>query len=201
MPKAVRVIKLVLKARYPKHLKEPIAEAYFKAFSDWIYSIYPEVISETPIYSGNNPSVPKGLIRRHLKVIRTTHGKYSYKTIGVPGGAIRGSPPYHALMALLSLHSGRRAITIKGKTMAFPLGTLVFRNPKVARPPPGKRGAKTWVITRKVKQPARAGTNPWIYRIVARRHREILKFLEKEIKVKKRTIMRSKRGKVEIVAR
>lgn len=201
MPKRVRVLSFKLKAKYPKRLRKHITDAYYKAFSEWIYSIYPQVISETPVYQGENPSVTKGLIRRSLKIIRTSAGReHRYKTIGIPGGTMKGTPPYHALMALLSLHSGRRPITIKGKVMTFPLKSLNFRNPRVARPPPGGRGPKTWVVTRKVKQRAREGTNPWIYRIVSRRYREILKFLDKDIKAKKKIIMRREKGEIKIVA-
>lgn len=143
--------------------------AYYKAFSTWSERIYPTVIARTPRYKGNDPRRTPGFVASHIKVMWTTGpGGIRYKAIGVPGGSVKGTPAYHALMAIYSLHEGWRSPFIRRpvskRIMTFPLRRgETFRNPRAAAHAPGvRRGPKRWVITKKAYQTGGPKRNRWL---------------------------------------
>lgn len=147
--------------KYPKGVGYGVMRSVYDSFSGWNTILYPQIVARAPIAKdGRNP----GLIKTHLKLMWTTGEQgIRYKAIGVPGGTVKGSPAYHALMAIMTLHGGRAAVTITGKKMTFPLGKAQIRNPKTARQGPGRtRGPRNWVFTQRVVQKARGPRNQWI---------------------------------------
>jgi hypothetical protein len=148
----------------------------YYSFSKWQELLYPEVISQAPMYRSNDERRSPGFLKKYIKLITTTGEKgIRYKTISVPGGTVKGTPAYNALSAIYLLHrAGPKPVVINakpGSILTFPLkaGTVI-RNPNVMRQGPGRtRGPKNWVVTKRVYQgsKARSGTynNPWIYNI------------------------------------
>jgi len=170
---------------YPQRIGWTLLFHTYTAFSNWQESIYPEVLARTPHFKGPaDERRPTGFIARHIKLMWTS-GEYGikYKAIGIPGGSVRGSPAFHAKMAVYSLHEGRGPTTIKGGPLTFPLkaGTS-FRNPHTAQQGPGReRGRKNWVVTAKVYQrPWGAGRNPWIADVSIKRRERLIKCLHLE---------------------
>lgn len=157
--------------KYPPNLTIKVLRGFYAAFSHWQEMLYPEVIAETPISQGIDPRQPKGLLRKHIRLMWSTGEQgLKYKAIGVPGGTVYGSPAYHALSAVRAYHGATgRPLTIKPvskEVLTFPLGRAIVRNPQVLRQGPGRsRGPRNWVVTRKVYQPRWAPPNPWIIRI------------------------------------
>jgi len=176
MPRKIRVNlmpKIVLKIPGKGKPAREMIEGYYRAVSDWSTRIYPKVIAKTPRYSGPDSRRRPGFVASHIKLMWTTGAfQIRYRTIGVPGGSKIGSPAWHALMAIYSLHQGWRRPFIRRprekRVMTFPLKKGErFRNPRTARWAPGARGGpKTWVVTRKAVQRRGPTRNTWIRDIV-----------------------------------
>ena len=147
--------------KYPKGIGYGAMRAVYLAFSEWNEALYPQILAKTPVSRENRTP---GLVKRHLKMMWTTgERRIRYKALGVPGGTVKGTPAYHALMAIKTLHEGRRAVIITGKKMTFPMGRALIEKAKVARHGPGiARGPKNWIFTTKVSQKARGPRNTWI---------------------------------------
>lgn len=186
---------------YPPGLRLSVLKALYKAYSEWQEALYPEVISETPITKSEDPRAIRGFVRDHIKLM-TSHGEKGlpYKTIGVPGGTVRGTPAFHALSAIYAFHGWTgRPLTIRprrSKVLTFPLKKgEVFRRPELARPPPWGKGPKRWLVVPKVFQPSWGKPNPWIARIFEHNKDLLLRLVEDRIV---KTIKRGRRVKVEV---
>lgn len=170
MPKPFLRPKLIF--TYPSEVGELTKILAYHSFSRWQEIIYPDIVSQTPIFKSNDERRSPGFVRKYIKLITSTgESGIKYRVIAVPGGTVKGTPQYHALMAILSLHgtSGRPlSINAKpGSILTFPLKSgQTFRNPKVLRQGPGRtRGPKNWVVTKRVVQTKWGRPNPWIIEI------------------------------------
>jgi len=169
-----------------------IAISMYEAFSRWSEMIYPKVIASCPVYSGPDFRRRPGFVRRHIKLTWST-GLYGikYKAIGVPRGSLRGTPQYHALMAIYALHYGwEKPFIRRPKTrtvMTFPLkkGERI-RNPRAAKPPPGRKGPKTWIVTRKAVQVKGPRRNPFIHKVFRENFSSYLALVREAFKKKGR---------------
>ena len=156
----------------------------YLAYSMWQEGIYDQVIAATPRYKGTDERRQPGFVQSHIKLVTAIGEKgIKYKNITVPGGTVKGTPAYHALMAIYSLHEGRQAFTVQGKTMTFPVRKgQVFRNPKVLRQGPGRgRGPRNWMVTKRTTQRKwGAGRNTWISNVFNKNTQMLVKLLHLE---------------------
>jgi len=175
MPKRARTtFRINFKMNWPFRGRpsREILEASYNAFSRWSEMIYPKVIMATPTYKGTDPRRKPGFVRSKIKLMWTTGEKrIRFKAIGVPRGTIKGTPEYHALMAIYSMHYGWSKPFVRrpkaSKVLTFPLKRgQRFRKPYLARPPPGNpRGRKRWIVTTKAVQKGGPKRNPFIHRV------------------------------------
>jgi len=192
---------------YPKNLGYRSMKAVHDAYTRWCEIIYDMVKKEAPIYPIKRPppQPPPGFVSRHIKLVTRTGPKgIRYKTLAVPGGSKKGTPAYHALMAIYALHGYRREIVIRPKrvsALAFPVQPgVVIRSQKVKAPGlkertrEKKRGPARWIVTGKVVQPEwpKAGRNPWIRKIFERTKNMYGRLLKLELdKIKRKTKIKS----------
>lgn len=191
-----------LKFYYPKNLGYRSMKAIHDAYTRWQEIMYEMVKKEAPVYKHKRepPQPPPGFVSSHIKLVtRTGPRGIRYKTLAVPGGSKKGSPAYHALMAIYALHGFRRAIVIRPKrvsALAFPVQPgVVIRSQKVKEHDRKKRrGPARWIVTSKVTQPEwpKAGRNPWIRNIFERTKVMYSRLLGEELrKIERKTKVKS----------
>jgi len=171
-----------------KHFATDTTRRIIGEYNRWMESIYPIIVSETPMYSGNDPRRSPGFVKGSIKLMVTMSSGLRTKTVGVPGGDAKGTPAYNAWHAVRSLHEGWRGPFTrypKGKVLTFPLkrGTT-FKNPMTASPPltGSGKGKKQWVITTKSVQKTGPKPNPWVERIIDRRFGDLVSMINNAIK-------------------
>lgn len=169
-----------------KKFSENTTRKILMEYNRWMEIIYPIIVRDTPTYSGNDPRRRPGFVKSSLKLMVTMSSGMRTKTVGVPGGDVKGTPAYNAWHAIRSLHEGWRGPFIrrpKGKILTFPLQKGVsFKNPMAANPPPGGKGKKTWVITTKAVQKKGPKSNPWVYNIMDRKLDDLASMINNTIK-------------------
>jgi len=199
MPRIKVTFRTYVEMERPARPFRALIPAVYEAFSRFSEMIYPEVIAACPKIT-YDPRRRPGWVASHIKLMWTTgKGGIRFRCIGVPGGSVKGSDAYHALMAIYSLEKGwKTGITygpVSKQAMTFPLkGGQSFRNPKVAAIPPWSRGrrgrkpAKTWVITKKVTHlPGQyKARNPFITRVFKSHYRDLLSLFKEAKRVLRR---------------